>query len=410
MLLRLRRHRAIRRQSATPGGASLVTRVAAIHCRRMTRLLWWPAAIALVIAGPALAAQELPVMSPDGRRQLTAVRLSGEVVIDGALDEEVWSRAVPATDFIQADPHEGQPATELTEVRIAYDADYLYIGGALPRQRPGRHRRQRDPQGLRRPRSGHLRSAARHVRRSAQRLRLRRPTPRAPRPTRRWRTKGATSTRTGTRCGGSSARRDADGWTAEFRIPFKTLRFEAGDAHDLGHQLRAAHPAQERGRATGRRCRAPTPSIARRPAGDLTGLPALRPGPQPAHQAVRSSAARCAASASDGFDRDVSGRRRRQGRRHAVADARRHGQSRLRAGRSRRTAGQPHAVQPVLSREARVLPRELRHLLLRRHPAQSARRRRRFRPPEEDLLLFFSRRIGLTDAGAAGCRCTAACG
>src|SRR5436190_1590538 len=50
------------------------------------------------------------------------------ITIDGALDEEVWTRAMPATGFIQADPQEGQPASELTEVRVAYDADYLYIG------------------------------------------------------------------------------------------------------------------------------------------------------------------------------------------------------------------------------------------------------------------------------------------
>ena len=134
---------------------------------------------------------------------------------------------------------------------------------------------------------------------------------------------------------------------------------------------RAASAARTRS-ATGRRCRAPTRSIAPRPPATSTGLPPLRPGPQPPHQAVSRSAARCAASAKARFDRDLQRRRRRQGRRHAVADARRHDQSRLRAGRSRRAASQPHAVQPVLPGEARVLPRELRHLLLRRHPAQPA--------------------------------------
>ena len=42
------------------------------------------------------------------------------------------------------------------------------------------------------------------------------------------------------------SRTTADGWIAEFRIPFKTLRFEAGDGQTLGHQLRAPRPAQER--------------------------------------------------------------------------------------------------------------------------------------------------------------------
>ena len=34
----------------------------------------------------------------------------------------------PAGDFIQIDPNNGQPATERTEVRIAFDGDALYLG------------------------------------------------------------------------------------------------------------------------------------------------------------------------------------------------------------------------------------------------------------------------------------------
>ena len=49
----------------------------------------------------------------NGRRVLTALRL-GEVEfiqLDGNLDEPAWDRAVPATDFLQRDPLNGQPAT-----------------------------------------------------------------------------------------------------------------------------------------------------------------------------------------------------------------------------------------------------------------------------------------------------------
>ena len=41
------------------------------------------------------------------------------IVLDGRFDEPVWSRAVPAADFVQIDPINGQPPTEATEVRIA---------------------------------------------------------------------------------------------------------------------------------------------------------------------------------------------------------------------------------------------------------------------------------------------------
>ena len=51
--------------------------------------------------------------------------------IDGRLDEDVWAAAEALTDFIQADPFEGQPATERTEVRILFDDDAVYIGAML---------------------------------------------------------------------------------------------------------------------------------------------------------------------------------------------------------------------------------------------------------------------------------------
>ncbi len=86
---------------------------------------------------PAIA--QTTIASPDGRRQMQAVQATSPIVIDGALDEDVWKRAVAATDFIQADPLEGQPASEITEVRIAYDADYLYVAALC---------RDSDPSGI----------------------------------------------------------------------------------------------------------------------------------------------------------------------------------------------------------------------------------------------------------------------
>ncbi len=52
-------------------------------------------------------------------------------LIDGLMDDEVWQNAVPFTDFIQANPVEGQPATERTEVRILFDDEAVYIGAIL---------------------------------------------------------------------------------------------------------------------------------------------------------------------------------------------------------------------------------------------------------------------------------------
>src|SRR5436305_7667993 len=82
----------------------------------------------LLVAAPVAAASDIPFQSPDGRRTVGAVEARSPIVLDGALDEEVWQTPDPAAGFIQAEPHEGQPATELTEVRIAFDRDALYIG------------------------------------------------------------------------------------------------------------------------------------------------------------------------------------------------------------------------------------------------------------------------------------------
>jgi hypothetical protein len=49
-------------------------------------------------------------------------------VIDGRVDENVWMEAEVITGFIQAEPLEGEPATETTEVRILYDDRAIYFG------------------------------------------------------------------------------------------------------------------------------------------------------------------------------------------------------------------------------------------------------------------------------------------
>jgi hypothetical protein len=61
---------------------------------------------------------------------MAAARLRPEEVItlEGRLDEAVWQRGVPAVDFLQTNPNEGASGSERTEVRVAYDEDTFYIG------------------------------------------------------------------------------------------------------------------------------------------------------------------------------------------------------------------------------------------------------------------------------------------
>ena len=286
--------------------------------------------------------------------------------------------AVPAAEFVQAEPHEGQPATELTEVRHRLRSRRALHRRRLPRRDAGQPDRQRHPQGLRRRRAGHLRGHPRHVRRPPQRLRLRRPTPRARSPTRRSPTKDATSTRAGTRCGRWRRSATPAAGRRRLRIPFKTLRFERGADRIWGVNFSRRIRRQERSRLLVAGAARLQP-VSRRAGRHADRAARRQPGTQPADQAVDRAPTRRAASAATEFDADVHAGLDVEVRRDAVADARRHREARLRAGRGRRAAGQPDAVQPVLPREARVLSRELRHVLLRRHPARVAARQRAVR-------------------------------
>ena len=60
-----------------------------------------------------------------------AVRVRTAIDVDGRLDEPVWAEAQPITEFIQEDPAEGEPGTERTVFRVAYDDDAIYIGAML---------------------------------------------------------------------------------------------------------------------------------------------------------------------------------------------------------------------------------------------------------------------------------------
>ena len=60
-----------------------------------------------------------------------AARRSGPIVLDGKLDEMDWQAATPAIAFRQAQPNEGEPATQRTEVRFLYDDEALYIGARM---------------------------------------------------------------------------------------------------------------------------------------------------------------------------------------------------------------------------------------------------------------------------------------
>jgi len=56
-----------------------------------------------------------------------AVRTEHPPVIDGRMDDEVWNLAVPITNFSQVIPAEAGVPSEVTELRILFDSDNLYL-------------------------------------------------------------------------------------------------------------------------------------------------------------------------------------------------------------------------------------------------------------------------------------------
>ncbi|MBI4543331.1 MAG: hypothetical protein HY705_09890, partial [Gemmatimonadetes bacterium] len=89
--------------------------------RRLTTLL------VLVAAAPASAQSIHPTPAPEVR----AVALGGAIRLDGRLDEAVWVTAPTTGEFRQIQPREGQPASQRTEVRFAFDHAALYVGARM---------------------------------------------------------------------------------------------------------------------------------------------------------------------------------------------------------------------------------------------------------------------------------------
>jgi len=84
----------------------------------------------LALASSAFA--QSPVTGAANRKQATATRVpNGSIHVDGSLDDEVWQKVTPITDFIQKEPVEGAPPTDAMDVRIAYDDDVLYVGARM---------------------------------------------------------------------------------------------------------------------------------------------------------------------------------------------------------------------------------------------------------------------------------------
>ena len=328
-----------------------------------------PAAAQQAPAAPPAASQQNAQANQgadtNGRRRMTAFRLNeGEsVTLDGQLDEPVWSRAIPASDFMQQDPQNGGPATERTEVRIAFDGEALYMGVTCYDSEPDKwlgYQRRRDeglgsddrfmwmidtfldgrtgyffemnPSGLMadalQGANGQNRAVGRHLERAHRRSEI--------------------------------------GWTLEIEIPFRTLNFNPNsDTWGINFQRTVQRKNEESlwmGWARNQGLRRMTN------AGRRQRYPRRQPGSRPRHQALRRLHVAVLARTRQLGDGGGCKRRPRSFLQpHAAAPRELHAQHRLRPDRSGPAPGQPDALLAVLPRAARLLPRR-RHLLRLRRP------------------------------------------
>jgi hypothetical protein len=89
------------------------------------------------LAIPFLAVLFLLVPSL-GAQSVKAVRAAQGPKMDGLLTDDVWRTAERFTGFRQADPLPGEEPTEATELRVLYDPTNLYIGILCHDGEPGR--------------------------------------------------------------------------------------------------------------------------------------------------------------------------------------------------------------------------------------------------------------------------------
>lgn len=93
-------------------------------------------------AGPLAGLLLLTLLAPgraaaqaraESRPTVEAYALPAEtdVILDGRLNEPFWDRADVADGFLQQEPDEGSASTERTVVKVAFDGEHLYLGAML---------------------------------------------------------------------------------------------------------------------------------------------------------------------------------------------------------------------------------------------------------------------------------------
>jgi len=73
--------------------------------------------------------QDAGVFKPDSvKKEMIATKISGQLHIDGILNEEEWKWAKPSPEFVQVEPQQGKAPNQKTETKVLFNRQYLYFG------------------------------------------------------------------------------------------------------------------------------------------------------------------------------------------------------------------------------------------------------------------------------------------
>lgn len=87
-----------------------------------------PAALCFLLLGAGASAQSATGASSAGRPTLAVGPLDGSLRLDGVLDEALWAQAPSLDGLTMIEPREGGAPTAVTVVRVLADAHHLVIG------------------------------------------------------------------------------------------------------------------------------------------------------------------------------------------------------------------------------------------------------------------------------------------
>ncbi|HEV8581880.1 MAG TPA: DUF5916 domain-containing protein [Thermoanaerobaculia bacterium] len=204
----------------------------------------------LCLSAVGVAAQEPPAAAgePSGTTAAAAMprpsqdysleihRLSSAPVIDGKLDDAVWQEGNLLDGFIQFDPNRGQPASERTEARVGYDSQNIYFGIRCYDREPAKilGSGMRPDLDLGQDDSITIVLDTFHDRRNGFLFQV---NPLGARTDALVRNEGEEVNADWDGLWEAAAVRDAQGWTVEIAIPFKTLRFNHDDPQSWGFNI-----------------------------------------------------------------------------------------------------------------------------------------------------------------------------